>query len=137
MTGLLLEAGTGTGEVERAAAEAVEAACSQSAPAAADGARPMCSWQQLAEHEGGAELVHLHPVRQIAWHARGDYFASVAPTGTDILCGWGPLCVSLLQEASSDIALQATHCCLMKPPSAAAPRMPCNVSGTFGDILTV
>ena len=86
---------------------------------------------QLAEHEGGAELVHLHPVRQIAWHARGDYFASVAPTGTDMLSEWRSLCESLLQEASSDVAPQATQCCLMKPSSAAGLRMPRNVSGTL------
>ncbi|KAK9831813.1 hypothetical protein WJX74_010419 [Apatococcus lobatus] len=78
---VLVPSGTGTQEVERGAAEALEEACSQSALAASDESRPMCSWQRLLQHEGAAELVHLHPVRQIAWHGRGDYFASVAPTG--------------------------------------------------------
>ena len=29
----------------------------------------------------GAELLHGHAVAHVAWHGRGDYFASVAPTG--------------------------------------------------------
>ena len=74
--------GTGPEEVERAAEEALESACQQATPAADDEARPMCRWQRLPELQGGVELVHLHPVRHLAWHGRGDYFASVAPTGT-------------------------------------------------------
>ena len=46
-----------------------------------DGAKVgMCRWQKLAEGEG-LELVHQHSVSNVTWHARGDYFASVAPTG--------------------------------------------------------
>ena len=40
----------------------------------------MCRWQKLAEGEG-LELVHQHSVSNVTWHARGDYFASVVPTG--------------------------------------------------------
>lgn len=29
----------------------------------------------------GAELLHGQAVARVTWHARGDYFASVAPTG--------------------------------------------------------
>jgi hypothetical protein len=25
--------------------------------------------------------MHQHPVKHVTWHARGEYFASVAPTG--------------------------------------------------------
>ena len=46
-----------------------------------DGAKAvLCRWQKLPEGEG-LELVHQHSVTHVAWHARGDYFASVAPTG--------------------------------------------------------
>lgn len=40
----------------------------------------LCRWQKLAEGEG-LELVHPHSVSHVTWHARGDYFASVAPAG--------------------------------------------------------
>lgn len=36
--------------------------------------------QARADGEG-AELLHGHAVAHVAWHGRGDYFASVAPTG--------------------------------------------------------
>ena len=42
----------------------------------------MCRW--VRRKEGGSvmvELIHQHPVTHVAWHARGDYFTSVAPTG--------------------------------------------------------
>ena len=36
--------------------------------------------QARADGEG-AELLHGQAVARVTWHARGDYFASVAPTG--------------------------------------------------------
>ena len=40
----------------------------------------LCQWQKRAEGDG-LELVHQHSVSHVTWHARGDYFASVAPAG--------------------------------------------------------
>lgn len=75
---VLLLSGLGGEEVEVAA----RAACKVPAAAAAGGEQQQ---QQLARWEsrpdGGLELHTQHPVRQITWHAHGDYFASVAPTG--------------------------------------------------------
>ena len=51
------------------------------APAkAAGGKGALCKWQPRADGEG-LELMHQHPVKHVTWHARGEYFASVAPTG--------------------------------------------------------
>ena len=96
----LVGAGTGPEEVEQAAEAAVQAACQQAAPAGDEGPRPLCRWQQLQQQKGGAELVHLHPVCHVAWHGRGDYFASVAPTGER--CNWLPCrgCMAVASLAS-------------------------------------
>ena len=75
--------GTGTAEVEQAGKDALEAACQQASAPGDDGLRPLCRWQRLQSHKGSAELIHLHAVRHLAWHGRGDYFSSVAPTGED------------------------------------------------------
>ena len=40
----------------------------------------LCQWQRRADGDG-LELVHQHSVSHVTWHARGDYFASVAPAG--------------------------------------------------------
>ena len=40
----------------------------------------LCQWQKRADGDG-LELVHQHSVSHVTWHARGDYFASVAPAG--------------------------------------------------------
>ena len=37
----------------------------------------------------GLELVHGHPVTHIAWHGRGDYFATVAPAGNSRVLALG------------------------------------------------
>ena len=39
-----------------------------------------CEGQARANGDG-AELLHGQAVARVTWHARGDYFASVAPTG--------------------------------------------------------
>ena len=74
-----------------------------------DGAKAaLCRWQKLPEGEG-LELVHQHSVTHVAWHARGDYFASVAPTGnTQVsrgLTGCGLLCHHFLWETCALPAL--------------------------------
>jgi hypothetical protein len=59
-------------------------ACTQ-VPAAVAAAQEAAEQQPLAkwvtQPDGGLELRTGHAVRHIAWHARGDYFASVAPSG--------------------------------------------------------
>jgi len=39
----------------------------------------LATWSQRTD--GGIEILHRQPVRHMAWHARGDYFSTVAPTG--------------------------------------------------------
>ena len=70
---------TGVGVEEEAAAK--QALQPPAAQAKRDGGKPpLCEWRARAEGDG-LELVQQHPVTHVAWHARGDYFASVAPTG--------------------------------------------------------
>ena len=74
---LYICAGSGA-EQEAAALQALAAPQQQQQQEGAKAA--LCRWQKLAEGEG-LELVHPHSVSQVTWHARGDYFASVAPAG--------------------------------------------------------
>lgn len=64
---------TGTDEAQDATAKALQAA--PVSPAAA----PLAPWEQHGV--GAVAIAHKHPVTYITWHAKGDYFASVAPTG--------------------------------------------------------
>ena len=41
--------------------------------------QPLAKW--VTRPDGGLELQTGHAVKDLAWHVRGDYFASVAPTG--------------------------------------------------------
>jgi hypothetical protein len=54
-------------------------------PAAVSAAQDAAEQQPLAKWvtrpDGGLELQTGHAVKDLAWHVRGDYFASVAPTG--------------------------------------------------------
>ena len=70
-------AGTGA-EQDAAALQALTPPAQQPQQEGAKAA--LCRWQKLAEGEG-LELVHPHSVSHVTWHARGDYFASVAPAG--------------------------------------------------------
>lgn len=38
--------------------------------------------------EGWVEIQHKFPVKYVTWHARGDYFSSVAPTGNTQVGVW-------------------------------------------------
>lgn len=52
--------------------------------------QPLAKW--VTQPDGSLELQTGHAVRHIAWHARGDYFASVAPSGNTQVgfgCGQG------------------------------------------------
>lgn len=41
----------------------------------------------------GAVILHKFPIKNVAWHARGDYFATVAPTGnTQVFAERGCCC---------------------------------------------
>ncbi len=39
----------------------------------------LASWSQRTD--GGLEISHRVPVRQVAWHSRGDYLSTVSPSG--------------------------------------------------------
>lgn len=39
----------------------------------------LATWSQRPD--GGIDIMHRFPIKQVAWHARGDYFSTVAPTG--------------------------------------------------------
>ena len=70
----MFAAGTGTEEAQQATAQILE-----QDPSSSDGAGP-ATWGALEEH-GGCSIKQRHQVSYITWHSRGDYFASVAPTG--------------------------------------------------------
>lgn len=61
----------------------------------ADGKAALCTWQKAAEGDG-LELVHQHPVRHVTWHARGDYFATVAPTGNTQVLSNPAACIQIV-----------------------------------------
>ena len=69
-------AGTGTDEAQSATTQTLEAA--QTAGNSASSG--VATWESLEGHEGLA-IKQRFQVSYITWHARGDYFASVAPTG--------------------------------------------------------
>ena len=68
-------AGVGDEENEEAAMAALK--LNPQASSAKEGA--VVQWRQ--REDGGLELQHSHSLRQLTWHSRGDYFATVAPTG--------------------------------------------------------
>ena len=88
-------AGLGNEEVRAATAEAL-----QLPTAAAAGTAAVAAWRRRPDGEG-LEVVHQHPVTHVAWHSRGDYFASVAPTGG---------CWVLLKAPSATV-LACPTCC--------------------------
>lgn len=66
---------TGEAELDAATAAALELPGGSSREAGVGGVR----W--AARPEGGLDLVHQQALASLAWHARGDYFATVAPAG--------------------------------------------------------
>ena len=70
-------AGTGTDEAQAATTQTLAAAQTPSSSASS----PVATWEALEGHEGLA-IKQNHQVSYVTWHARGGYFASVAPTGT-------------------------------------------------------
>ncbi|KXZ47270.1 hypothetical protein GPECTOR_36g122 [Gonium pectorale] len=98
---VLMHSGTGHEDSAAAAAEALQVPSTSGRPApdgadggangdGADGdaeagpgpgAGELAAWRARRGPGGGVEVVLRFPVRSLAWHARGDYFASVAPTG--------------------------------------------------------
>ena len=64
----------------------------------------MCSGGSV--RDGGLELQHSHSLRQLTWHSRGDYFATVAPTGnTQVLPRWLSLRLLLKPPTASQRSL--------------------------------
>ena len=102
-------AGLGNEEVRAATAEAL-----QLPAAAAAGSAAVAAWRRRPDGEG-LEVVHHHPVTHVAWHSRGDYFASVAPTGGH----W------VLLKVASATVLACPACCTsvlcVLPPSMPVP----------------
>lgn len=65
--------GAGTDDANSATAEILRNA------QAGNGTAAVAAWQG---YEGeGVSITHKHPVTYLTWHSKGDYFASVAPTG--------------------------------------------------------
>ena len=68
-------AGTGTDEAQAATSQTLR----QAQVASAGPSTPVATWQ--AYESDGITISHRAPVSYLTWHAKGDYFASVAPTG--------------------------------------------------------
>lgn len=67
--------GTGVDEAQSATTQTLK----QAQVVTSTAATPVATWE---EHEGGGvSITHRQPVSYLTWHAKGDYFASVAPTG--------------------------------------------------------
>jgi ribosome biogenesis protein ERB1 len=68
--------------------DAAVAALKLTAKSSSAGNDAVVQWRQ--REDGGLELQHRHSLRQLTWHSRGDYFATVAPTGnTQVLPCYG------------------------------------------------
>jgi hypothetical protein len=105
-------AGTGTGEAQTATSQTLrQAQVGSAAPGS-----PVATWQ--AYESEGITISHRAPVSYLTWHAKGDYFASVAPTGEHLtapLCAsqsvrWNRQCQSCLFAAVTSAAVAAAHC---------------------------
>ncbi|GAB4816894.1 hypothetical protein N2152v2_003940 [Parachlorella kessleri] len=83
---VLLPTGNGNEEQEAATQQALDASLAAAGTAGAAGGGSLASWQRAQQLQGAAspgavEILHRAPAKYATWHARGDYFASVAPTG--------------------------------------------------------
>ncbi|DBA78870.1 hypothetical protein WJX77_008759 [Trebouxia sp. C0004] len=72
---ILLPTGTGTDEAQTATSQTLR----QAQVASAAPGTTVATWQ--AYESEGITISHRAPVSYLTWHAKGDYFASVAPTG--------------------------------------------------------
>ncbi|KAL4425519.1 hypothetical protein ABPG75_009535 [Micractinium tetrahymenae] len=84
----LLPSGTGSEEQEAATEAALQAALAAAGGTGSGGVEEgqLVSWQWRQESgggsgEGGVLVLHKFSIKHVTWHARGDYFATVAPTG--------------------------------------------------------
>ena len=68
-------AGTGTDEAQDTTANMLRSAPNPSMASA----NPIAAWDP--QDDGSVSISHRQPVTYLTWHAKGDYFASVAPTG--------------------------------------------------------
>ena len=87
---ILLPTGHGNEEQEAETAAVLEAAVAAAAAAGGEteggggggrGGALAGPWRKIESLPGAVELPHAFPVKDVAWHGRGDYFSSVAPTG--------------------------------------------------------
>ena len=64
-----------------------------------------------SEEGGGAVIVHKFTIKHVTWHARGDYFASVAPTGNTQVREEGSRMYCCMEEAAASLLVdQSTTC---------------------------
>jgi len=77
---LLLPAGVGSAAVQEATRAAL---VRQEASVVVSGSGSMAEWGpwRAGGEEGAVEVAQKFPIRQVAWHHRGEYLATVAPTG--------------------------------------------------------
>ena len=68
-------AGTGTDEAQ----DATERTLKQAQAGSTASGTPVATWQGY--EADGVSIPHRAPVTYLTWHAKGDYFASVSPTG--------------------------------------------------------
>ena len=74
-------AGTGTDVAQ----DATERTLKQAQAVSTASGTPIATWQ--AYEADGVSIPHRAPVTYLTWHAKGDYFASVAPTGEHTMAG--------------------------------------------------
>lgn len=80
---LMSFAGTGTDEAQ----DATEKTLKQAQAVSTASGTPVATWQGY--EADGVSIPHRAPVTYLTWHAKGDYFASVAPTGEQTMAGLG------------------------------------------------
>ena len=78
---VMSSAGTGTDEAQ----DATERTLKQAQAVSPASGTPVATWQGYKAE--GVSIPHRAPVTYLTWHAKGDYFASVAPTGEQTMAG--------------------------------------------------
>lgn len=90
----LLPTGTGNEEQEAATEAALQQAVAASGSSGSGSIEEgqLVSWQRWQGGGSGSGegvvVLHRFPLKHVTWHGRGDYFATVAPTGNTQVGGW-------------------------------------------------
>lgn len=88
----LLPTETGNEEQEAATEQALAQCVAAAAPGGGIEEGQLVSWQRQKGDGGSGEaavVLHKFAIKSVTWHARGDYFATVAPTGNTQVGGLG------------------------------------------------